>query len=200
MSGRVRDSRVGHDLLLGALLGAALLLAELGRAIVPLLFGARPMLPPFGDRVASLGRLAALPDSWMQSLYNGLQSALLIALLFVVMRLIVRRSWLAVTLVVALLMLLSNNGRFVSGGWTDFMFGLAVVAILSITVFRFGLLTLAVAIFVDGIVSTVPLSPSPSAWWAMPGNIALLMVAGLIAFGFYAARTGEPLFGREVFD
>ena len=43
--------------------------------------------------------------------------------------------------------------------------------------------------------SSVPLSLSPSAWWAFAGDIAVVLVVGLVCFGFYAARTGQPLFG-----
>ncbi|HVB38954.1 MAG TPA: hypothetical protein VND92_10470, partial [Vicinamibacterales bacterium] len=78
------------------------------------------------------------------------------------------------------------------------VFGLIVMGLLTFTVVRFGLLTITVALFVSNLLSSVPLSPSPSDWWATSGNLSLILLAGLVAFGFYAARAGQPLFGRLV--
>jgi len=33
-------------------------------------------------------------------------------------------------------------------------------------------------------------------WAAMPGNLSIAFVVALAAFGFYAARAGQPLFGK----
>ena len=33
-------------------------------------------------------------------------------------------------------------------------------------------------------------------WAAMPGNLSIALVVALAAFGFYAARAGQPLFGK----
>jgi hypothetical protein len=35
-----------------------------------------------------------------------------------------------------------------------------------------------------------------SRWAALPGNLSILLVAAIACFGFYAARAGQPLFGK----
>ncbi|MGE5243530.1 MAG: hypothetical protein ACM3SQ_04820, partial [Betaproteobacteria bacterium] len=198
MSGRLRDSRVGHDVLVGAALGGLIVLSELGRALVPPLLGAKAAIPPFGDRIASLASTPALLLSAVQIVYNSLESALLIALLFVALRLVVRRPWIAVALVVLILTITSDNGKYVTAGWSGWLFGLTVLAILTISVYRFGLLTLAVALVMDNVLTSLPISSSPTAWWAAPGNTAIALAIAIIAFGYYAARAGQPLFGKLV--
>ncbi len=66
---------------------------------------------------------------------------------------------------------------------------------MTVAVFRYGLLATSVALIVDNTVTAVPLSLHPSAWWATGSNITLAAVVALAAFGFYAARAGQPLFG-----
>ncbi len=195
MSGRLRDPRVGHDILAGAAVGGLVALAELGRALVPPLLGAKAAVPPFGDQIQALAGPAALLLGGVQIIYNSLESALLIALLFVVLRLITRHPWPAVVLVVLIVTVMTDNGKYITSGWSGWMFGLMVLSIVTLAVYRFGLLTTAVALFVDNALTSVPLA-APTTWWAAESTAALLMVGTLIAFGFYAARAGQPLFGN----
>jgi len=200
MSGRFRDPRVGHDVLVGAVVGGVMLLAELGRTLVAPLLGAKAGVPPFGDFLNMLGHSSWLLLNITQVAYNALESALFIGLVLVGLRLIVRRSWIAVALGMLIIATVSDNGRFVSNGWAEATFGLIAVLILAFTILRFGLLTTAVMFFVDNAVSSAPLSLAPSAWWALAGDIAIALVVGLVCFGFYAARTGQPLFGAIAGD
>jgi serine/threonine-protein kinase len=194
MSGRLRDSRVGHDLLAGAAVGGLIALAELGRAVVPPLVGGRATAPPFGTALTALASSLNIPLDGAQVLYNSLESALLIAVLFVILRLITRHPWAAVALVVLLVTMMSDNGKYVTTGWSAWIFGLTIISIITVCVYRFGLLVTGVALFFDNVLTTVPLAP-PTRWWATEGTTAVLLLVGLIAWGFYAARAGEPLFG-----
>jgi len=196
MSGRLRDPRVGHDILAGAALGVVLLLTEVARGLAPALSGTKAGTPPLGDQVNLLAHSAALPLAAVQVAYSALESALLLALFFVILRLLVRRAWLAIALVVAIVTVASNSGAYISNGWPVALVGVVVILLITVAVFRFGLLTVTVALFFDNLLSSVPLSRSPGAWWALSGNIALLLAVGITCFGFYAARTGQPLFGR----
>jgi serine/threonine-protein kinase len=196
MSGRLRDSRVGRDVLTGAIAGGIILLIESARALIPPLFGARAQLPSFGDQLVTLGHPGAIPLGVIQIVYNALADALLLSLLFVFARLIVRHSWAALVIVILLITVTSNRGAFVTSGWLEAAFGLAITTTLMLTVFRGGLLTLSVALAVSNLLGSVPIAPSTSAWWATSGEIAIALVVALIAFGYAAARAGQPLFGR----
>ena len=61
---------------------------------------------------------------------------------------------------------------------------------------RFGLLPYAVALYVNNIVTSVPLRLDVAQWSAVPSNWALTLLAAVTLFGFYASRAGQPLFGQ----
>ena len=200
LSGRVIDPRVGRDVLIGVLVGAAIVMVELAHALVPPLFGVKAGPPPFGQAIYVLNGAAMTLVQWVEAIYGSLQIALFVALVFVVFRLLLRRGWLAVTAGVLLITLVSNNGAAISGGWINFAFQLAVTALMTVCVFRYGLLATSVAMIVDNTVTAVPLSLHPSAWWATGSDLTLTAMVALAVFGFYAARTGQPLFGALADD
>ena len=55
---------------------------------------------------------------------------------------------------------------------------------------------LVVAWFTLAILRTVPMMRDPSHWSAAAGTWTVGALAALTVFAFYAARTGQPLFGR----
>ena len=89
---------------------------------------------------------------------------------------------------------MSNNAAAVSGGWVEFVYVLCVIG-ASMVLFRYGLLPLAIALFIDNAVTDIPLTPHLSAWWAGASTLTLIAFLALAAFGFYASRAGQPLFG-----
>ena len=42
----------------------------------------------------------------------------------------------------------------------------------------------------------VPIVTHGPSWAAVPGNLSIALVVALACFGFYAARGGQPLFGK----
>jgi len=58
----------------------------------------------------------------------------------------------------------------------------------------------AALLFVDNVMSDVPLTTDLSAWWSTPTVLTVALVFGLVAFAYHAARGGEPLFGQVVTD
>jgi hypothetical protein len=77
---------------------------------------------------------------------------------------------------------------------------LSIAAVLSaVTIFiflRFGLLTLATALYVMQILNTVPLTLDLSRPHAGVSSLALLIVAGVAAYAFHVTRAGEGLLRR----
>jgi hypothetical protein len=121
---------------------------------------------------------------------------LFVATIFIVLRMILRRGWLAALAGVVVLTLLTDNGAAVSGTWFDTVSYSLISALLTFGLFRFGLLALLVAAFADGVATNMPLTLQLSAWWATPSILSLGLLIGLAWFGFYASRTGQPLFGK----
>ena len=161
--------------------------------------GHQAPLPPFGNSVASLASPTLVVSRWVSTLYGALQGALLIALVFVVLRLVLRRGWLAALGGMIAMLVLVENGLALTGTWFDSALYTTVAAMITLAVYRFGLLVLAVLYFADNMATTVPLTLHASAWWATSSNLTLLLLIGLACFGYYAARAGQPLFGKYTF-
>jgi hypothetical protein len=194
-SGHVRDSRVGHDILVGAALGGALLLVDLLHH-APFLIGAPYVVPALGFSIGCLLGPGGLVVEWIQQTFNSVQSALFIVLLFVALRLLVRRTWLAAAIGIAIVIAASNNTLSEGGSvWLDGLFGVLGTGLITLAIFRFGLLATTVTLLVDNIPTAMPFVGRAPAWAAMPGLLSALLVVALGCFGFYAARTGQPLFG-----
>jgi len=196
LSGRLRDPRVGRDVLIGLTIAAATIALEAAQGMLPQRLGYTAPLPPFGNSVAPLASAALVVSRWINSLYNSLQDVLLIATIFIVLRIVLRRGWLAALAGVVVLTLLMDNGVALAGTWFDLVMMALISALLTFGMFRFGLLVMAVASFGDGVATTLPLTLNLSAWWATPSALSLALLLGLAAFGFYASRTGQPLFGK----
>jgi hypothetical protein len=196
LSGRLHDPRVGRDILIGLVFGAALMVIETAQGLLPQQLGRTAPLPPFSGNVMPLAAASFVVPRWVNILYSSLQSVLLVVMIFVVLRLVLRRGWLAAVVGVIILTILSDNGQAYTGTWFDFVSITLVFVIVTFGLFRFGLLAMTVASFADNVATGLPLTLRLSAWWATPSMFTLALLIGLAAFGFYAARAGQPVFGN----
>jgi hypothetical protein len=121
-------------------------------------------------------------------------------MIFVVTRLVLKRSWLALGAGVVVLLLAANNGSAVSGTWTDTLNGSLLVALMTVAIYRSGLVAAATALFVWNIASSLPLTTNLSAWWSTPTTLSIGLLIGLACFAYCAARAGQPLFGTIIND
>jgi hypothetical protein len=93
-----------------------------------------------------------------------------------------------------------NNAQIVSGNWVARFNVVAFTAMITLVIHRYGLIAAAALLFVDNVVTDIPLTTDLSAWWAPATVLTVGMVLGLLAFAYRAARGGEPLFGQVVPD
>ena len=200
LSGRVRDPRIGREILIGCAFGGALTLIDLFRSLSPLLVG-KPMGPPtLGGEVEVLDGFGRLFGTWADQAFQSLQTTLVIAMLLVVARLLVRRTSLAAVLGVAVL--IPATSGVPPGGvvWLYYSTQAMAIGLIVLAMFRYGLLVSAVMIFVDNIPSAVPIVPNGASWAAMPGHLSIALVVAIACFGFYAARSSQPLLGNGWLD
>jgi len=71
-------------------------------------------------------------------------------------------------------------------------------AIAALIVFRFGLVSLACAIFTVDLLANLPFSADFSAWYIGTSMFALIGVVALAAWGFYNSLGGEPLWKADL--
>jgi serine/threonine-protein kinase len=199
LSGHVRDPRVGREVLIGLALAAAVLLVRLSR-MLPVALGQRRPLPPFGLSVDTLAGTPLLLARWYAAINNAFISALLVAMLIVVLRLLFKRRWLWLTAGMLVLVVISDGGLALTGTWLERAAIVVTGALITVAVTEFGLIPLVVSSFVVDTVEVVPLTLNLSAWWATPTLMTLALLIGLAGFGFYASRAGQPIFGTVLKD
>ena len=197
-SGRLRDPRVGRELLLGMTFGAlSLFVVEVPKMLALNLGWKLPQFP-FGNALWVTTTTPGLVSQWLNYVTGGLQSALVIAMIFLVLRLLVRRPRVALAAGVIVLLLALNSGQILTGNWVERFNAVAFTTLITVVIHRYGLIAAAALLFVDNIMSDVPLTTDLSVWWSTPTVSTLALVLGLVAFAYYAARGGESLFGQVV--
>jgi hypothetical protein len=190
LSGRFTDPLVGRVLLAGALLGVFEAIsgevAQLTRRAVE----ATPPIPPFPwDNTLRGPRFVAghLVAGWAVTTLIALG----FALLFFLLRAVLRKEWLAAGAFALILAVPFEGGGF--GGPIAAAFGLVQAAALILVFLRFGLLALVFGNYFAHFLE-FPLTTDSSAWYAGTSLFLLLVLAALAVYGFRIALAGRPMF------
>ena len=192
--GQWRDPLVGRDVLFGVILGAVWILIYQVRTALTMRSGAPP---GFNSTDYLIGGRHAL-GAWLINVPGAIQGTLLFFFLLFVLRVLLRKEWLAAIVFVALwvaLRILGSNHPGIEGLPWALLYTIAVIV-----VFRFGFVALAVGLFVTDTMLNVPLTLDFSAWYASSSLLPLLSVAVLAVWGFYNALAGQKLWQRDVFS
>jgi serine/threonine protein kinase len=199
LSGRVRDPLVGRDFLVGVASGmiASLLIGLLN--LVPRLLNreAPPLLPLSLMLLGSRYAIASALGVVMPAFNNAIQ-CLAVA---VFLRILVKRTWLVFTLSMLLILPIAMNNLFTGENavlqMPIFLLG---VAMMFFILLRFGLLALVVAFFTMNLGEIFPLTLTMTRPYAGTSVVLMLGIAALSAYGYYASRGNEPLFGRDFLE
>ncbi len=198
MSGYVRDPRVGRDVLIGCVVAIGLAVQEALYHYLPPRFGYPGEIPRFEGNVGALGSPSIALTILFDGMVGGVFVAMFAVLGYVLLRLALRQTALAIAAAVVLLALFQAQQVLTSANplWMAAIFQAAVIAVIATVVVRYGLLVTAVAAAAGNVVDGIPLTASLSHWSATTSNLAMAVMLGLTLFGFYAARAGQPLFGK----
>ena len=193
LTGHIKDPKVGRDVLIGVLFGAALGLVELAKFTNAPGLGYAAPRPAFANRLEALSGLGPLLFVWNEQVLNAVVSSLLTVLVVVVLRLALKRNWLALPISVVLL---STSLNYIggSGPWM-LLFPLAGGLLVTIVTVRYGLLALVIARVAWNWIYTVPMRSDMSDWSATPGNWTIGLLFALTLWAFYASRAGQPFMG-----
>jgi serine/threonine-protein kinase len=193
LSGRFTDPLVGRVLLAGALLGVFGAISGELRELARRAFEATPPIPSFPWDTTLRG-----PRAVASHLVNpaiAMFFALVAAMLFFLLRAVLRKEWLAA----AVFVLFFAVPSFLDGGLISGAFGLVVAAAEIFVFLRFGLLAWVFAnIFGHGL--QFPLTTDSSAWYAGTSLFLLLILAALAVYGFRIALAGRPAFSGTRLD
>jgi hypothetical protein len=194
LSGRVRDPRVGRDILVGIVAGLTVAVVGCLVALVPGWLG-YPPTPPRGPNIELL-MSTRRTVSWLLRLPgNALANGMLITLLFALVRMAVKRTWIAaiVTIVVGTFIVVAQNGTQLL--WIVGTYGVVFSLVYIGVLVRFGMFPLMMAYLTNTIVSN-SLTADVNKLYAPTSVWLMALVVAMAAFGFYASRAGEPLFGK----
>jgi hypothetical protein len=178
LAGRVRDPLVGRDLLVGVLAGVLLA----GAGVLQVILDGRRA--PSDALVAwSLGALLSplrLGSYLIFVILDALQYALGAFFMLLFLRLIFRKTWLAVLGLIAFSLLLAQSAGVV--------YAVAGAAFFFVVVLRLGLLSGAAMLMSQRLLTRIPLTLHLDTWYAGATIAVLLSVMALALWGWSSAR------------
>jgi hypothetical protein len=193
LSGRFTDPLVGRVLLAGALLGVFGAVAGELRQLALRAFEPTPPIPPFPWDLTLRGPRAVASHLFAPAI--AMFFTLVTALLFFLLRAVLRKEWLAA----AVFVLFFAVPSFLAGGLISGAFGLVISAAFIFVFLRFGLLAWVFANYF-GHCLQFPLTTDASAWYAGTSLFLLLVLAALAVYGFRIALAGVPVFSGARLD
>jgi serine/threonine-protein kinase len=197
LAGQFRDPLVGRDVLTGATLGLGLQLLYMLDHFAEGWFGSvspAPMKPALGP-LLGLREMVGLS---FRSVPISLGSVMFYFFLLFLLRLLLRKDWLAATVFVLIFVVsIALPGKYplVDAVFTAVTFGSLVFILL-----HFGLFSLMVFFLVEEFLEELVLTTNFSAWYAASTIVGVLLVLALAVYGFRVSLAGRPVFSGAALD
>ena len=195
LGGDFRDPLVGRDILLGAVIGAAMMLTMMLAHLSPMLIGKAPalLLNPGVEYMGSRFFIR-LSTQIMAGLFQAFISVFLLLLFVLILRkdrIAVLALWLLLTVMLALV----AEATLVMIPFIAIATGLVVF-----TLVRFGLLAVIMVVFFSHLIVFYPVTTELRAWYALDFTIALVIAIALAAYGFYISLGGQKLLSGTLLE
>jgi hypothetical protein len=197
LDGRLRDPLVGRDVLLGLLAGPVLVLLSRLTVVGPTWLGLPPVRP---DQVAGpplemlvLSGPRSTIGLFFSLLANSLVVPMAMAVLLLLCRMLLHRTWLAG---VALVVAVTLSGHSASGSLLlELAFGAIFGVLLLVLLFRFGFLALVAGTLSTNLLTVYPMTFDTAAWYAGNTLLAVVVLGGLAIVAFRVALAGHSALG-----
>lgn len=193
--GRVRDPLVGRDVLFGLVLGTFWIIV-FDMFIWTLI--RRGDIPHIGNMEFLLGTRRAI-GAWLLVIPgSAIQGTLLFFFLIFLLRLLLRNQWLAGAGFALLFSVMQSlrEDQF----WVALLCYFVVYSLAAIALVRFGLVSLAAALFATDLVLNTPTTVNFSHWFIGNTIAVYASVVALALWAFYTALAGRKVFREELFD
>jgi serine/threonine-protein kinase len=199
MAHQWRDPLVGRDILFGVVLGILLRTLGVGATYGSLRLG-YTMSPDVPELAELLGTADVIART-LNQVFNAALNAIFAVFGMVLLKMIVKREWVASAVAMALAMILAVRGIFDGGSVAlNLVASIVVVAVIVLTIQRLGLVAITSLFFVNFVLSSAVITLDTSRWFFSHSLVLLAIPAALAVYGFYISRGGEPLFGKPVLD
>jgi predicted Ser/Thr protein kinase len=193
LAGGVRDPLVGRDVLVGLAFGTAAALVAILHLLVLQRSGSMPSIAVLPG---SLLGVSGAVSAFLALIPNCVVQGLVWFVLIFILRVALRRDWLAAGGVVLIYMALNWLANPASPALSA-LFGGVQTALLVFVMLRFGLVALIASSFALELLIMFPITADFSVWYAGASLFALLSVAAMAAFGFRTSLAGRPLFADK---
>jgi serine/threonine-protein kinase len=194
VAGRLRDPLVGRDILLGgAALAALQPLFLLGIAFTRWLG-----LPQPAPELVSLWPLRGLGPSvsgFLLACSNSFGGSLIILFSLLLLRVVLRRQWLAVTVLFCVTVAAAAAQAEVP--WLYAMFAGLFISMFFLVLLRLGFVAAVSYMLLDGALKA-PLVSDPSGWFSGRWLFIVGLYFALYAYAFYISLGGRPIFRGSI--
>jgi serine/threonine-protein kinase len=182
------DPLVARDLLYGIVLGAGLGLIG---AAAPLLHGnsGKPLFPPLEPLLGPRAELAEM----LGQVPGAILTALIFFFMLFVLRLVLRREWIAG---IAFVALMAGVATVTTTPAVDYPLAMLAYGVLAFALLRYGLLAAIVTATIDGFIELGGVLDF-SSWSAGNAVVPFLLVFLLAIYGFQKSLGGRPLWTAE---
>jgi hypothetical protein len=193
LSGNLHDARVGRDIMLGALGGAAMAIIQNGLNALPAWFRVTQILAIAPSRLVLGAPANMLAVLGIQSSL-AVQWALATVSFLLVARVIMRRDWLAVMVsAVCLGMVVLAADNIVLAVTAALLCSAVVYGLL----FRFGLLSVAVTLFFYFVLRRWPITLDVSQWFVWRSVFAMSLLVAIAVYAFLTINVGRSFFAES---
>jgi len=206
LAGRFPDPVIGRDLLIGVVCGLLLSAVYLLDVLAPALMGSSQAVVPVRPEIGIVEHNRYFLLAIASTLNSGLQNALLTAMMFTVLREIVKRGltrlkgkWLspdyvAASIALAFLVVLGivNNQSGQRVLWVLVLLQLVSSGVFLIVLLRFGLFATVVMYTTNALTIRTPLTLQSAALYSGQAWVMLGVIFAIAAAGFWMARRAEP--------
>jgi len=199
LGGELRDPLVGRDVLIGVVAG--LVFATISPILVNLsrLFSGGTPNTGTADLSAWLGVRQLIADGMLAKLNVAIGFSLVLFFILFMFRALTRRGWFAAVLFTALFTLGPILGR-VDSTILEAVLLAAFNLLTAVLIFRYGLLSMATAILVGGLIRAVPLTTDLSVWYAGYMITMIIIVLAIAGWAFHTSLGGQKLFTGDLLE
>jgi serine/threonine-protein kinase len=192
LNGGIRDGVVGRDVLLGLAFGTGLTLVSLGARVLFISLGQPGRPPDYVELDALLSARLMLSYAFGLALSATL-AGLYLLLLFLMLRLLMRRDWIAAAVVVALLVTsdIAEGGNLQLNLWLLVPLNVVVWSAFIWLLLRFGLLAAITAVWTANMLQLLPLQYAPGDWTGSAVFFVLPTLIVLAVLAFRSAAGGQ---------
>jgi serine/threonine protein kinase len=199
LAGQARDPVVGRDLTFGLLAGVCGFVASRVEIMVPGWMGKMPTQPAIVFAHDTFSGLRFMLGGILINIVIFVSVSLFYFFLFFLIRLVLRKEWLAVVLTLLLVSLLTalegSDHPLVDVTFDVLIWGIALLLLI-----RHGLLPLMVSLCTYNLLDVYPLTSHLSAWYAGPTLFVCSFILAVAIFGFYTSTAGKPRFSGISLD